>query len=241
MHLIVDVMNHALCGVLSQDWSHDVSTRLGSHWYPSQILKLKVWTTDPQTHLSSSRNSQNPGYTSGLEWRQHSMKGLATSFVWCLDHGGGTRGAGEVRAVTVPRDAVQSEPLTRGRMVCFPLSPEDRWSVHSEVWVIYGSLWIRLYRHCRVTCWTWRSFFCLTKRNVAIHLVLDILLNRSFKLHFAVCVCFPEQMAPSTRSCEWTSQWTTAPSSSPGRWRTPWRTRQGSCTSPRSLSARPPL
>lgn len=32
---------------------------------------------------------------------------------------------------------------------------------------------------------------------MAIHLVLDILLNRSFKLHFTVCVCFPEQMAPS--------------------------------------------
>lgn len=68
------------------------------------------------------------------------MKGLATSCVWRLDHDVGRCGAGEDRAVTVPRDAVRSELLTRGRMVCFPLSPEDRWSVHSEVWVICGSL-----------------------------------------------------------------------------------------------------
>ena len=60
--------------------------------------------------------------------------------VWRLDHDVGRRGAGEDRAVTVPRDAVQSELLTRGRMVYFPQSPEDGWSVHSEVWIICGSL-----------------------------------------------------------------------------------------------------
>jgi len=68
------------------------------------------------------------------------MKGLATSCVWHLDHDVGRCGAGEDRAVTVPRDAVRSELLTRGRTVYFLQSPEDRWSVRSEVWVIYGSL-----------------------------------------------------------------------------------------------------
>lgn len=68
------------------------------------------------------------------------MKGLATSCVWPLDHGGGTRGAGEGRAVTVPRDAARSELLPQGRTVSFPQRPEDGWCVHSEVWVICGSL-----------------------------------------------------------------------------------------------------
>ena len=59
---------HVPSGVLSQDWSHDAPTRLGGHWYSSQILKLTVWTTGEQTHLISSRNSQNPGYISGMGW-----------------------------------------------------------------------------------------------------------------------------------------------------------------------------
>ena len=52
--------------------------------------------------------------------------------VWRLDHDVGRRGAGEDRAVTVPRDAVQSELLTRGRTVYFPQSPEDTTSANLE-------------------------------------------------------------------------------------------------------------
>ena len=48
------------------------------------------------------------------------MKGLAASCVWSLDRGGDSCGAGEGRAVTVPRDAAWSELLTQGRTVSFP-------------------------------------------------------------------------------------------------------------------------
>lgn len=114
----------------------------------------------------------------------------------------------EDTAVTVPQRCGVVWAAPRGRMVCFPQSPEDGWSSTHSV----GHLWQPVNPgSIDLLCdlFEQRSFSSLTKRNVAIHLVLDILLNRSFKLHFTVCL-FPEQMAPSKeRSCKWTSEWTT--------------------------------